>query len=110
MVLMYQATTSIIGRIKKSMTNRREKEIQYKDIIGRAMEDASDEQLADPDKCIAIRGALFGACTGVISSLTMVVKYLHDYPEVKESIKARNSCSCFEKVILGKYSSTISTY
>jgi hypothetical protein len=29
---------------------------------------------------------------------------------VKESIKARNSCSCFEKVIFGKYSSTNSTY
>lgn len=42
-----KATTSIIGRIQKSMTNRREKEVQYKDIIGRAMEDASDEQLAD---------------------------------------------------------------
>jgi hypothetical protein len=110
MVLMYQATTSLLGRIEKSMAKRREKGIQYKDILGHAMEDASVEQLPDYDKSIAIRGALFGASTGVILSLTMVVKYLHDYPQVKESIKVRNPCSCFEKVILGKYSSTISTY
>jgi hypothetical protein len=110
MVLMYQATTSLLGYIKKSLGKRREKGIQYEDILGRAMEEASAEQLSDHDKSIAIRGALFGATTGAIASLTMVVKYLHDYPQVKESIKARNSCSCFEKVILGKYSFTNSTY
>jgi hypothetical protein len=109
MVLMYQATASLLWRIEKSVAKRREKGIQYKDILGHVMEDASVEQLSDHDKCVAIRCALFGASTGVILSLTMVVKYLHDYPQVKESIKARNSCSCFEKVMLGKYSSTNST-
>jgi hypothetical protein len=74
------------------MAKRREKGIQYEDIVGHAMEEASTEQLSDHDKSIGIRGPLFGATTGVIASLTMVVKYLHDYPQVKESIKARNSC------------------
>jgi len=82
-----KATTSLLGRIEKSMAKRREKGIQYKDILGHAMEDASVEQLSDYDKSGAIRGALFAASTGGILSLTMVVKYLHDYPQVKESIK-----------------------
>ncbi|CAM6027897.1 unnamed protein product, partial [Sphagnum balticum] len=82
-----EATTSLLGRIEKSMAKRREKGIQYKDILGHAMEDASVEQLSDYDKSGAIRGALFAASTGGILSLTMVVKYLHDYPQVKESIK-----------------------
>jgi hypothetical protein len=103
MVLMYQASTSLLGYIQKSMAKRREKGIQYEDILGCVMEEASAEQLCDHDKSIVIRGTLLGATTGVIASLTMVVKYLHDYPQVKESIKARNSCSCFEKVMLGKY-------
>ncbi|KAH9568437.1 hypothetical protein CY35_03G077000 [Sphagnum magellanicum] len=95
-----KATTSLLGRIEKSMAKRREKGIQYKDLLGHVMEDASVEQLSDHDKCVAIRCALFGASTGVILSLTMVVKYLHDYPQVKESIKVEQD-ALREKMIEG---------
>jgi cytochrome P450 len=111
MVLMYQASASFLGRIEEVMAKRREKGIQYNDFLGHVMEDdASVGQLSDCDKCAAACGPLIAATSSTSLSLTMVLKYLHDYPQVRESIKVRNSNSCFKKVILAKYSSMNFTY
>jgi hypothetical protein len=92
------------------MEKRREKGIQYKDLLGYVVEDASVEQMSNHDKSVAICAVLLGAFSGLSLSPNVVVKYLHDYPQVRESIKVKNSNSCFEKIIFGKYSFTNFTY
>jgi hypothetical protein len=92
------------------MEKRREKGIQYKDLLGYVVEDALVGQMSNHDKSVAIRAILFGAFSGLSLSLNVVVIYLHDYPQVRESIKVKKSNSCFEKIIFGKYSSANFTY
>jgi hypothetical protein len=87
------------------MEKRREKGIQYKDLLGYVVEDAWVGQMSNHDQSVAIR-----AFSGLSLSPYVVVKYLHDYSQVRESIKVKNSNLCFEKIILGKYNSTNFTY
>ncbi len=92
------------------MEKRREKGIQYKDMLGDVVEEALVGQMSNHDKSVAIRAILFGAFSGLSLSLNVVVKYLHDYPQVRELIKVKNSNSCFEKIIFVKYRFTNFTY
>jgi hypothetical protein len=92
------------------MEKRREKGIQYKNLLGYVVEDASVGQMSNHDKSVAIRAILFGAFSCLSLSLNVVLKYLHDYPQVRESIKVKNSNSCFKKIIFGKYNFTNFTY
>jgi hypothetical protein len=87
-----------------------EKGIQYKDLLGYVVEDASVGQISNHDKSVAIHVILFGAFSGLSISLNVVVKYLHDYPQVRKSIKVKNSNLYFERIIFGKYSFTNFTY
>jgi cytochrome P450 len=83
-----KASASFLGRIEEVMAKRREKGIQYNDFLCHVMEDdASVGKLSDRDKCAAACGPLIAATSSTSLSLTMVLKYLHDYPQVRESIK-----------------------
>jgi len=62
------------------MEKRREKGIQYKDLLGYVVEDAWVGQMSNHDKSVGISAILFGAFSGLSLSLNVVVKYLHDYP------------------------------
>jgi hypothetical protein len=78
------------------MEKRREKGIQYKDLLGYVVEDAPNN-IAQ----IATDLSWLDICP---------TKYLHDYPQVRESIKMKNSNSCFEKIIFVKYHFTNFTH
>jgi len=66
-----------------------EKGIQYKDLLGYVVEDALVGQMSNHDKSVVICATLFSAFSGLSLSLNVVVKYLHDYPQVRESIKVK---------------------
>ncbi len=66
--------------------------------------------MSNHDKFVVIHVILFGAFSGLSISLNVVVEYLHDYPQVRESIKVKNSNLYFERIIFSKYSFTNFTY
>lgn len=85
---MWQAKESLIVRVRESLANRRKEGIRYNDLLGGMME---IKEATDDDICGALVAVVFGGYVSIAILIPWTIKYLHDYPIVRDAIQVPSS-------------------
>ena len=75
-----------MSRIQAEITRRREAGTKKNDLINGLMS-IKEVEVPDYDICCIIVGMMFAASVTTASLLPWVLKYLHDFPEVRRRVQ-----------------------
>lgn len=78
------------------MENRRKQGIIYGDFLGGMME---IQNISDEDICSAMVGVIYASYANTTVLIQWIIKYLHDYPTVRDAIQVAKICSVLLKYL-----------
>lgn len=80
----------IISRIQEAILKRREAGSEVNDLMN-ALMSITEVEVSDYDICCVMLTAMFAASATTAALLPFVLKYLHDFPEVRQCVQVNTA-------------------
>lgn len=87
-VLLNQTRKVFKSRIQKAISKRRESGSEVNDLLNAFMS-IKEFEVPDYDICCMMTGMLFAASATTAAFIPWVLKYLHDFPEVRQRVQVK---------------------
>lgn len=84
--LLNQTRQVLVSRIQSAISNRREAGSEVNDVLN-ALMSTREAEVPDYDICCIMLSLLFTASVTTAALLPWVLKYLHDFPEVRQRVQ-----------------------